>query len=163
MACCGRSHAECGRSRQSSGCTASPTSCIWAAAASTAFPATVYVHPYLPPRHMCTPTHPSHPLQAITVHSPEVREPRPLSLHHLPLPITFALWEVRWWSVVPVVSCATRGLQGGVWLLKWCRHAEYHGCAPNMKSIARLPMHTSAWFGSHHWLTLAARPIFLSA
>ncbi|KAI7842022.1 hypothetical protein COHA_004223 [Chlorella ohadii] len=31
--------------------------------------------------------------QAITVHSPEVREPRPLSLHHLPLPITFALWE----------------------------------------------------------------------
>lgn len=29
------------------------------------------------------------------MHSPEVREPRPLSLHHLPLPITFALWEVR--------------------------------------------------------------------
>lgn len=37
-------------------------------------------------------------MQAITVHSPEVREPRPLSLHHLPLPITFALWEVRWWT-----------------------------------------------------------------
>lgn len=33
--------------------------------------------------------------QAITVHSPEVREPLPLSIHHLPVPVTFALFEVR--------------------------------------------------------------------
>ena len=33
--------------------------------------------------------------QAVTVHSPDVREPLPLSIHHLPLPITFALFEVR--------------------------------------------------------------------
>ena len=33
--------------------------------------------------------------QAVTVHPPEVREPVPLSIHHLPLPISFALFEVR--------------------------------------------------------------------
>lgn len=33
--------------------------------------------------------------QAVMVHPPEVREPVPLSIHHLPLPISFALWEVR--------------------------------------------------------------------
>eukprot|EP00887_Chlorella_sp_A99_P003075 scaffold9.g3075.t1 len=31
--------------------------------------------------------------QAVTVHSPDVREPLPLSIHHLPLPISFALFE----------------------------------------------------------------------
>lgn len=31
--------------------------------------------------------------QAVTVHPPEVREPVPLSIHHLPLPISFALFE----------------------------------------------------------------------
>ena len=32
---------------------------------------------------------------AVTLHAPDVREPLPLSLHHLPLAITFGLFEVR--------------------------------------------------------------------
>ncbi|KAL4427701.1 hypothetical protein ABPG75_001790 [Micractinium tetrahymenae] len=31
--------------------------------------------------------------QAVTVHPQELREPVPLSIHHLPLPVSFALWE----------------------------------------------------------------------
>ena len=31
----------------------------------------------------------------VTLHAPDVREALPLSLHHLPLAITFALFEVR--------------------------------------------------------------------
>ena len=31
---------------------------------------------------------------AVVVHPPDVREPLPLSLHHLPMPVTFALFEV---------------------------------------------------------------------
>ncbi|GAB4822397.1 hypothetical protein N2152v2_009443 [Parachlorella kessleri] len=31
--------------------------------------------------------------QAVTVHSPEVREPVPLSIHHLPVPVSFAFFE----------------------------------------------------------------------
>ena len=31
----------------------------------------------------------------VTQHAPDVREPLPLSLHHLPLAVTFALFEVR--------------------------------------------------------------------
>ena len=34
-------------------------------------------------------------VQAVTVHSPDVREPVPLSLHHLPLAVTFAFFGVR--------------------------------------------------------------------
>lgn len=55
----------------------------------------------------CSPLHHSTlppPSQAITVHPPEAREPVPLSIHHLPLPVTFALFEARgrrggapWW------------------------------------------------------------------
>ena len=59
------------------GSSAAPVSC-WLAGHSAA----------APPMNRRTP-------QAITVHPPEVREPLPLSIHHLPLPITFALWEVR--------------------------------------------------------------------
>ena len=32
---------------------------------------------------------------AVTLHDPELREPLPLSLHHLPLAVTFALFEAR--------------------------------------------------------------------
>lgn len=32
--------------------------------------------------------------QAVTVHPPEEREPLPLTIHHLPLAITFGLFEV---------------------------------------------------------------------
>lgn len=32
--------------------------------------------------------------QAVTVHSPDVREPLPLSIHHLPVPVSFAFFEV---------------------------------------------------------------------
>ena len=35
--------------------------------------------------------------QAFVVHPPQEREPLPLSLHHLPMPVTFALFEVRSW------------------------------------------------------------------
>ena len=31
----------------------------------------------------------------MTLHAPDMREPLPLSLHHLPLAVTFALFEVR--------------------------------------------------------------------
>ena len=34
-------------------------------------------------------------VQAVTVHSPDVREPVPLSIHHLPLAVTFAFFGVR--------------------------------------------------------------------
>lgn len=44
-------------------------------------------------RARCAPALPA--VQAVAVHPPEVREPVPLSIHHLPLPISFALWEVR--------------------------------------------------------------------
>ena len=42
-------------------------------------------------------------VQAVTVHSPDVREPVPLSIHHLPLAVTFAFFGVRpggWPAVV---------------------------------------------------------------
>ncbi|KAI8470908.1 MAG: exoribonuclease PH component of the exosome [Monoraphidium minutum] len=39
----------------------------------------------------------------IIVHSPDVREPQPLSLHHLPFPITFALFEHG--AVVAIDPC----------------------------------------------------------
>lgn len=32
---------------------------------------------------------------AVTLHAPDAREPLPLSLHHLPLAVSFALFEVR--------------------------------------------------------------------
>ena len=42
--------------------------------------------------------------QAFVVHPPEEREPLPLSLHHLPMPVTFALFEVS--------PCIWQGLNG---------------------------------------------------
>lgn len=32
---------------------------------------------------------------SVTIHSPDVREPLPLSVHHTPLAVTFALFGVR--------------------------------------------------------------------
>jgi hypothetical protein len=60
---------------------------------------------------------------AVTVHSPDVREPLPLSIHHLPVPVSFAFFEVRRpaaaaaaeWKciyVVEGVSAVWRGVQG---------------------------------------------------
>ena len=59
--------------------------------------------------------------QAVTVHPPDQREPVPLSLHHLPLPISFALFEVRGTGV----ACWALLLQcPAPWLATPCRCAS---------------------------------------
>ena len=73
-------------------------------------------------------------LQEVTVMSPDVREPLPLTIHHLPIAVTIALFQVPQYFQLPSTSFAScksesgsttkQGLGSGA-LLPFCPDAPW--------------------------------------
>ncbi len=82
----------------------------------------------------------------IIVHSPDVKEPLPLSIHHLPVAISFALFEVRAsrgcmcgapaaavhvWGTSCSCACVGHQLQ-----LRMCAQGKAHGIARHTSCVS---------------------------